>query len=211
MKKVNGIYIPDNDTFMAPFIEKYGTFETDHLDLALQFVSEYDVAIDGGGNIGCWALHMAKFFRKVYSFEAADDTFECLSANTIEHTNINAIHKALGYDRKHVNIMDDVNRPGNLGARYVGDGDGVEMVRIDDFNLSNVGLLKLDIEGYELEALKGAELTIKESKPVVIIEVKANTALMAGKGDEYLEPVRFLEGLGMTMCTRANKDCIFVF
>ena len=39
-----------------------------------------------------------------------------------------------------------------------------------DFDASGIGLIKIDIEGFELKALKGAVKTIRKHKPVIIIE-----------------------------------------
>ena len=45
-----------------------------------------------------------------------------------------------------------------------------------------VKLIKLDIEGYELDALKGAEMTVREFKPVILLKV----TLTEQKGMKYL-------------------------
>ena len=45
---------------------------------------------------------------------------------------------------------------------------------IKDNPLENVDFIKVDVEGYELEVLKGSENTIKSFKPVIFIEIAKN-------------------------------------
>tara|TARA_Y100000287_G_C14190883_1_gene340125 strand:+ start:33 stop:587 length:555 start_codon:yes stop_codon:yes gene_type:complete len=46
----------------------------------------------------------------------------------------------------------------------------VEIRKIDTLNIQNIGLIKIDVEGFELDVLKGAINTIKNQKPNLIIE-----------------------------------------
>jgi Methyltransferase FkbM domain len=51
----------------------------------------------------------------------------------------------------------------------------IRKVALDEFNLPRVDFIKLDVEGMELEALQGAEKTIKSSRPVLLVEkIKSN-------------------------------------
>ncbi len=50
-------------------------------------------------------------------------------------------------------------------------------MRIDDLELAELDFIKLDVEGYEYQALKGAEQTLKRCRPMVMFEDK-------GKGDD---------------------------
>ena len=58
-----------------------------------------------------------------------------------------------------------------FNAKVVKDKNGNEKIRtLDSFNLSNISFIKIDVEGYELNLLKGAYETIKRDKPVIFIE-----------------------------------------
>ena len=55
-----------------------------------------------------------------------------------------------------------------------GEGEEVEVITLDEFveeNNFEVGLIKLDVEGYELEVLTGAKETVKKFKPVMAISI----------------------------------------
>ena len=50
-------------------------------------------------------------------------------------------------------------------------GDRAELRPLDRFGFQNVSLLKIDAEGFEDEVLAGAERLIRESRPVILIEI----------------------------------------
>lgn len=48
----------------------------------------------------------------------------------------------------------------------------VQSYRLDDLSISDVGFIKIDVEGYELEVLQGAKKTIASSRPNLIVEIE---------------------------------------
>jgi hypothetical protein len=48
----------------------------------------------------------------------------------------------------------------------------VETKRLDDYNLENVGFIKIDVEGHELKVINGAMRTIKRCLPNLIVEIE---------------------------------------
>ena len=58
----------------------------------------------------------------------------------------------------------------NTGQGHVVDGKDVPMWPLDHFDVKNLDFLKLDVEGYELFALKGAEQTIHNQRPAILVE-----------------------------------------
>jgi FkbM family methyltransferase len=86
----------------------------------------------------------------------------------------------------------------------------VDLITIDSLNLPSVGLIKLDIQGSELIALKGAAETIQRCRPVVLIEEKpiggyeANIAHIA-------EAAAFLNTLGMIPKDKVGADRTYIY
>jgi FkbM family methyltransferase len=134
--------------------------------------------IDGGAFIGDSALVLMDYKpRKIYAFEPQSMNYELL-LKTIQLNNLSAIvtpvKKALGSAKGSLQIT-------HLGsASVISDmfaleaNEEVEVTPLDDFaekNNLDVGLIKLDVEGYELEALKGSSRTIRKFKPVLAIAV----------------------------------------
>ena len=65
----------------------------------------------------------------------------------------------------------------------------IQITTIDNYVLENnltVGLIKLDIEGYELSALIGAKNTIRKFTPVILISIYHN-------GKEFFETIDYIK------------------
>lgn len=143
--------------------------EMPYLPKMISQCSEYNTAVQAGGNIGVFPLFFANHFKDVFSFEPDKTNFECLSLNTEAVRNIQIFNMGLGEKHK----TSGMNRKkDNCGAHFMEGTGEVIVVPLDDFELETCDLLQLDIEGYEYLALKGAKNTIKRCKPVIICEEK---------------------------------------
>jgi len=210
VKKVNSFWLPDADEHFVPSFEKEDGFQLDRLDKALTYVKDWTIAVDGGAHVGSWSKRMAEYFGMVYSFEPAPDTYECLELNLKNIRNVTVANNALGDRKGYVHIAWEPRhrQQGNTGGRYIEKRDnGIQMIDIDSLKLSSLGFLKLDVEGAEYLALKGAEETIKRCHPVILIEVKKNFGQRFGLEDDA--PINFLLSLGAKEIDRIKADRIF--
>lgn len=147
------------------------------LDIAMAKTKGRKVAVQAGGNLGLFPKRLAEEFKQVYTFEPDKALFAFLEHNAPE-PNIIPINSALGCSREPVRMeccrRDGSGRPVHEGLTHVaGDGD-IPQVLLDDLKLSDCDLIYLDIEGYELNALKGAEETITKYRPVLVVEINGN-------------------------------------
>ena len=137
--------------------------------------------IDAGSMVGDSALIFQKYTDKnIYAFEPTNKNYEFL-LQTIKLNNatrIIPVKKALGSEPSQAQIS--INHT-NLGGssmifnnNYVNNHESVEVITLDSFvyehNLE-VGFIKVDIEGFEQEFLKGAKQTITEQKPAMLISI----------------------------------------
>lgn len=118
------------------------------------------VLIDGGAFVGDSAIIFSKeyFFKKIYAFEPDKNTFQLLLKN-IKRFNLKNV--------KPVN--------NGLGLKNKGTG-GFKIISIDKFlntkkDGNPIGVIKMDIEGYEYEAILGAVKTIKKNFPLLLISI----------------------------------------
>lgn len=206
--------LPPADTYFAQMLARDPRgFEIDHLDLALRHCERFRLAVDGGAHIGTWSVEMAKRFESVMAFEPARDTYDCLRENVQGCENIVPIRKALGAEAGTAFVVDDPTRTGNTGARHLGEaaagGASVEVVPLDDYDFADLDFLKLDVEGYELNALKGAGGTLTRCQPVVLIEAKRFRPERFGVDAEAAS--RFLQSMGYRQVAAARNDRVFKF
>lgn len=132
--------------------------------------------IDVGGFIGDSAIVFEEFTNKnIYSFEATKSNFK-LMQKTIElnnSTKIIPVNKGLGSKSEKIKIS--LNGSGSsMIYEYGSNFEEVEIITLDSYvqehNL-DVGFIKVDIEGFEMEFLKGALETIKTQKPAMLISI----------------------------------------
>lgn len=200
MIQAGGMWILENDKFFAERFEKnHGKFDYEHLVAALQFVDNWDFAIDCGAHYGSWSLPISKKFKQVISIEGRPDLYECLTRNIEGTKNIDARLLAVGdrFDSVSIGISEQwPGKDGNTGVSTVLGSGSTQMIPIDSLDIQHLDFLKIDIEGYELFALKGAEETLKRCKPVIIFEENRRCL---EHGVQRGDCGAYLEKLGATM------------
>lgn len=147
--------------------------ELEILPLALQRVTNRRVAIDGGANVGRWAIAMAPYFDAVFAFEPVDFSYQAMQQNleASRCNNVYPIQTALLDHECTVQMKSPPKRSASTAFYAQRSASGQRAIRIDIMNLEDCGLIKLDLEGAELRALYGAVRTLERCKPVLIVEV----------------------------------------
>lgn len=152
-------------------------FEAEILDYIRDNHPNHEVIIDIGANIGNHTMYFANFltYKLIWAFEPIRENFLLLDQN-IKNTkpHLGASVCATDHAISNVNGMVRITPNfGNMGASQIS-SDGlreVESITIDTlFAKANVTLLKIDVEGYEPEVIKGAQETINNSHPLILIE-----------------------------------------
>lgn len=170
------------------------------LDCRHKFYGDGVVAIDGGANIGVhtieWSRHMHGW-GEVTAFEAQETVFYALAGNIALNNCLNARarHAALGASIGNLDIpKPNYLVPASFGSlelragannEFIGqnisyeakDCTRVSLVSIDSLAMARLDLLKIDVEGMELDVLQGADGTLAKLKPALIVEaIKADRA-----------------------------------
>jgi|TARA_B110000240_G_scaffold25621_1_gene26340 FkbM family methyltransferase len=147
------------------------------------FVKRKQTVLQAGGNCGIYTREYAQHYENVYTFEPDATNMNCLVLNTSDCNNIIKFQACLGESQgmtaiqNPLEIMDigsiHVKTPKELHENMlvVESKANIPILTIDDIAFSTLDLIHLDIEGYELFALKGGSNTIKKYKPVIVLEV----------------------------------------
>lgn len=168
---------------------------------AFAFVTDWSVAVDGGANIGDWTEAMAERFAVVHAFEPAADMMERLRGRAIANA---VLHDEALFDQDGEGVLLG-KKP--RGRHVIPGNGGVRMVRLDNLGLASCGLIKLDLEGAEQRALRGAAETVARCRPVVIIEDAPELALRYGIAGEM---TAVMAKLGYREAYRCWPDAVFV-
>jgi FkbM family methyltransferase len=204
MKQVYEYWMPDTDEHFERLIAKRiknggpAQYQDDVRDAAYKYVTDFDIAVDVGANVGLWAKPLTEKFKHVIAFEPLEQVYSCLESN-VQNLNVE-IHKyALGNVNDNVEMIYDSENTGGSFVSKVGTGN-IVIKRMDDLDLPKFGLLKIDCERHELEVLKGAMDTILKYKPIIVCEQQADTNECAGM---------YLKSFGAREITNVRKDYIF--
>jgi FkbM family methyltransferase len=174
-------------------ISKYGSFyERQFLKYFRFCVRKSGVIIDAGANIGNHSIFFSKvMLRKCISFEPNPTAYELLERNIIaNNASIVAYELGLSSDTGSARLDNENIQPNNLGAARLvqdkSDKNSIEMRRLDDVLEAlhpgeRIAAIKIDVEGFESEMLRGAVHTLARHKPSVFIELADSHAYLSAK------------------------------
>jgi FkbM family methyltransferase len=169
-----------NDAYIGASLRKYGEFcWLEFEDVLSKVVRPGALVVDAGANIG---THTVEFSRlagaegAVFAFEPQRLVFQALCANLAinQCINVTAYREALGDETGEIVVpLYDPSERSNFGAVALGGHTGGERVplhTLDSLELPACHVLKADIEGMELELLRGAARTIARYRPFIYVE-----------------------------------------
>lgn len=178
---------------------KSGEFEIKLVELAIALAKQKEgTIVDIGANIGTFTIPLAHSFllRDVFAFEPQRNIFHHLSANIFINnlTNVISCRMAVGQTfnnetKIEVPLFDfNENYTGSVTldkytaikrSKIAGiaepslrskQHDLVDLVNLDEIELSEISLIKIDVEGMELSVLRSAERTIRRDLPIIFFE-----------------------------------------
>jgi FkbM family methyltransferase len=169
------------DRYITGSLELYGEFSQGEWELFAQAVSPGMTVVEVGANIGSHSVALARacFPGPLYLFEPQQRVFQILCANLA----LNGIGNAIAYpeacsDQAGMVIIPplDYGATGNFGGVSVqADADGVQGMRVraiplDSLDLAACDVLKIDVEGFEAQVVRGAAETIRKFRPLLYVE-----------------------------------------
>lgn len=188
------------DRYLGRSLDVYGEFSEGEVELFRRLVRPGDVVLDVGANIGAHTLPLARLAGpagEVVAFEPQRVLFQTLCANMALNsvTNARCLPYAVGAAAGEIDApRPDYARPGSFGSLAVGGPGPAERVRVvtvDSLALDRCRLIKVDVEGYEEQVLRGAAGTLERLRPVLYVE--------NDREERSAALVRYVAGLGYEM------------
>lgn len=135
------------------------------------------LVIDVGANNGVYTYALSKIGAQVEAFEPLPGCVRALEAFESSQVNVHAVALSSysGESEIFVPRKNGVTHTGLASFRRpAGNYETVPVPvrRLDEYGFRNVSFMKIDVEGHELEVLKGAASTIATSHPLLLVEVE---------------------------------------
>jgi FkbM family methyltransferase len=181
------LIVPGWDLSLSPWILTSGTWEPALTETLEKYCQPNMVALDVGANIGWFSSVMAAAGANVHAFEPNPRLEPFLRKNIFlnagPRTPLCSVNKCvLGAENRTVVLKFPHYLVGGSGVHNPDQTDFLDslipgqietqMLTVDEFvstnNLSRVDVIKIDVEGYEEEVLKGATRTIALSKSLLV-------------------------------------------
>jgi FkbM family methyltransferase len=141
-----------------------------------EFVPRQRTAVDAGAWWGPWTYWLSRRCTEVWSFEPNPHLAAFLTR--VVSLNVHVEEVALSDHNGTATLFAprDVGRDAlaTLSAAHAESGARrieVPLRRLDEYGLQEIGFIKLDVEGHELEVLRGAEETLARCAPTLLVEV----------------------------------------
>jgi FkbM family methyltransferase len=166
--------------------------------LRAKLIEDFVLAVDGGAHVGAWTDRMHRHFFRVIAIEPSE-AFEHLQYNAMDWGNVEVMRAALVEKPCWVESYAPAKRK-TLSARRVREVEkgSVKGITLDQLGLDRCGFIKLDLEGYELPAIRGGLETIRRCKPFLMVEI---TGLGKRLGYSDADLRSFLDSL--------DYECVF--
>ncbi len=172
------------------------------ISLLKQHIKKNDVVLDIGANIGFYADLLSQLAGPkgaVHCFEPDARNFKHLTKTAAHLKNVVLNHKAVGpkterikiYTSKELNVDHRTYQPEEYDSVLE-----IEAVSIDDYLKGRpVSFIKMDIQGFEMQAVKGMQATLEQNKEVKLISEFWPYGLKKA-GSSLMKYFRFLTGMG---------------
>lgn len=173
-----GSFIVPKDDLIGEFIKVHGVWEQHLCFLYSRLIKKTDIILDAGANIGFHSIQFGKLGSKVYSYEPQPSLFNILAANiAINDLSEKVFPYRFGLSDKNSTIkftplakcLDNCGLMNYGGRGLTNDEEGEGEIEVVPFNY-DVDVIKMDIQGGELYALKGMESILDKCNPWIMIE-----------------------------------------
>ncbi len=214
-KRIHGIKVKLPTRYINYFPSDY---EKENFDFLKKHVNEGDIVLDIGAHIGLFSVIASRLTGptgKVFAFEPSGVTHSLLnktiSINGI--SNIISVNAAVGAAPGEITFYVSPVKGDNSNSlvSYKTDRELIpEIVKlysvdafVEEKGLKEIRFMKIDVEGAEYDALRGAERTLREIKPVCTLGIHPEA--VQAKGDRLGDIYDFVQSCGYILINDNRK------
>jgi FkbM family methyltransferase len=164
------LWVPASDRFLVPYLIEHRSWEPHITECLRRIAKPSDVFVDVGASIGYFSILMSPLVKEVIAFEPTTYSYKYLERNIKLNNLYNIILYKKGLWNENVKLPISVD-PSNITASSMSQGtEEIDCITLDSLRIAP-SIIKMDIEGAEINALEGMQETIRRSCPTIIMEM----------------------------------------
>ena len=218
--QVGGFNLYESDQHFIKQGSELALYQSGVREEAYKHLQRFRTAIDIGGHIGIFSRDFATRFECVHTFEPMPYNFKLLEMNLKAFSNSVRHNCGIGARQGLIEMRYNFKNSGgseSVNPKKIFDSDlsssesdflVAEVKTLDSFDIYNIDLIKIDVQGMDPSVLTGSLKTLKRESPLVIVEEKRvksrpNDSTAIDKARNILNSV------GYKPFVKVNNDVIF--
>ncbi|MFZ2449501.1 MAG: FkbM family methyltransferase [Methylovulum miyakonense] len=166
--------------FELPFQYWYNKLRSpleEEMEILKELAGDRKTAIDIGANIGLYSYYLSKICDRVEAFEPNPTCLRVLqnyNAKNVFTHNV-GLSSNIGVLELHIPIVDGKEMLGHATVNSINTEHlsmKIPIKTLDEYEFDQVSFVKIDVEGHELDVIKGAQQTLLREKPNLLIEIE---------------------------------------
>ncbi|MDP2683739.1 MAG: FkbM family methyltransferase [bacterium] len=199
------LLVSSRDSGLGLMLRTKGKFEPTQTKSFINSIKKGNTVFDIGANVGYYSVLASKLVGKdgkVFAFEPDSQNLKLLYKNLrINHcNNVVVSESALGNKQGKLTLTQDVSNPGESSLSVLKHGNKVlvDVITLDKFvkkqKIRTIDLIKMDVEGAELNVLRGGLKTLQNNKKIKIF-IECNPSTLKDFNEDKIVLCAFLKGL----------------
>ena len=206
-KLSKGIWVPSTDAQINEWREKGHPYMQDTcLNKFLEWCKiqnkKFNLIVDVGAWCGTWSMAMQPYAKNIYCYEPNKLHFECLTKNLSAYSHIRLYNQAVGNDDGFIKLTEE---SATQNTRVLLEKGDTKISKLDSLELQGVDFIKIDVEGLEMEVLRGAEKILEQVK-YLMIELNGNSEKY---GSSKKDIKQHLKSLGFKVLLKTWPDVVY--
>ena len=206
-KLSSGIWVPSTDAQIEQWRKDGRPHMQDKcLDRFLQWCEiqkkQFNLIVDIGAWCGTWAIAMQKYAKNMHCYEPNKLHFDCLSRNLAPYDHVKLYNQAIGSEDGFVKLSQET---ATQNTRVLYEAGDTMISKLDSLDTKGIDMIKIDVEGLEMEVLKGASEKLQNVQ-YLMIELN-NNSKRYGSSNELIK--NYLKSLGFKVLIKLWPDIVY--
>ena len=203
----DGLWVPSTDAQIEQWREKgYPHMQDKCLKQFVKWCEKnnkkFSLILDIGAWCGTWSMAMQKYADEIYCYEPNKIHFECLIKNLKTFQHIKLHNHAVGNRDGKIKLTSET---ATQNTRVLLEEGETVILKLDSMDIHNPDMLKIDVEGLEMEVLKGGNKLL-ENIEFVMIELN-NNSKKYGSSNKLIQ--KHMKNLGFKELIKTWPDIVY--